>query len=98
MPKQYTGNKPDIEMLVGLEPLFEKAERKGLWFFACHKQLWFSPQELKEKIISGEFMWEPGLSWLLRSPFEYLDELNRKQIEIQKQIQSVYDRINQPKK
>lgn len=37
----------------GLIPLFEKAERQGLWFWCAYQNMWFSPRELQQKTEGG---------------------------------------------
>ena len=66
------------EILTLLEPLFEKAEKENLWFYAAYQHLWFSPKELKQRHKSGQFIWGPS-NWDLRDPVEHLKELEKKQ-------------------
>jgi len=64
------------EIVEGLKPLFEKAEKEGLWFYSNYQELWFSPAELKQKQAGGTFLWG-AVNWKLRNPKEHLEELKR---------------------
>lgn len=55
------------EILKSLEPLFEKAERDGLWFFCHYQAMWFSPRELRKEHANGRLAWGP-VNWVLRDP------------------------------
>ena len=54
-----------------MAPLFEKAEKEGLWFRSPYQDLWFSPAELKAHQAKGNFCWGP-VNWELRDPAERL--------------------------
>jgi hypothetical protein len=61
-------------ILMSLQPLFQEAEEKGLWFF--HKsdqagEIWWPPEYLRLKQSEGENIWGPE-HWDLRNPFRYL--------------------------
>ncbi len=56
-----------------LAPLFERAEREGLWFFSAYQSLWFSPRELRAEHAKDCFLWGPA-NWQLRLPSEYIAE------------------------
>lgn len=64
-------------ILENLAPLFQKAEREGLWFYCSYQQLWFTPAELREQHKKGRFIWGP-VNWQLRMPRERLEEAQRK--------------------
>jgi len=74
------------DILKSLEPMFEKAEKEGLWFYCSYQDLWFKPQELKEKQSNGRFIWGSD-NWELRHPFEKIIEINKliKNLEKSKQ-------------
>jgi len=60
--------------LATLAPMFEKAEREGLWFRSFYQNLWFSPAELKAEQAKGQFCWDYE-NWELRNPQDKLDGL-----------------------
>ena len=62
-----------------LAPLFEQADREGLWFFhgGLSGPLWFSPAELRQQHEQRRFLWGAE-NWTLRSPDEYLEEYRRR--------------------
>ena len=64
-------------ILMSLDPLFQEAEEKGLWFF--HKsdeagEFWCSPEYLRLKQSEDEYVWAPE-HWELRNPVRYMDSL-----------------------
>jgi hypothetical protein len=64
-------------ILMSLDPLFQEAEEKGLWFF--HKsdeagEIWCSPEYLRFKHSEDEYVWAPE-HWELRNPVRYMDSL-----------------------
>jgi len=65
------------EILMGLEPLFIKAEKEKLWFYASYQDSWFSPQELKEKHNENRFLWG-ACNWELRNPYEIIEQAERR--------------------
>ena len=61
-------------ILDSLEPLFERAEKEGLWFRSGYGGGWFSPDELRKEHENNKFLW--GFkSWELRNPEEELGRL-----------------------
>ena len=54
-----------------LEPLFERAEREGLWFYSNYQGLWFSPAQHRKEHANGKFRWGP-VNWQLLPPSEYI--------------------------
>jgi hypothetical protein len=68
------------EILDSLVPLFEQAEREGLWFYCPSQDSWFSPTELREKQAKGLYMWG-ACNWRLRNPQVAIDYLV-KQVDI----------------
>ena len=59
-----------------LQPLFEEAEEKGLWFYGAYHGLWLSPAGLREEHRKGRLRWG-AVNWKLRDPKERLEELRR---------------------
>lgn len=76
----------------GLQPLFDKAVKEGLWFHCVYQDLWFSPSELHEQQQAGRFRWG-AVNWKLRNPIERLDQLERKHRESQEEIDTFRRRI-----
>jgi len=74
------------EILLELEPLFEKAEKEKLWFHCSYQDLWFSPKDLKNYQKQGRFIWGVD-NWTLRNPMEKAKELNNaiSSLEFQKE-------------
>lgn len=62
------------QILQLLEPLFEEAEKSGLWFYAKYQSIWLHPKELRAEHAKGKFVWGP-VNWILRNPEEYIDFL-----------------------
>ena len=81
-------------ILEDLAPLFERAERDGLWFHNTYRDLWFSPAELRahHKNGNGEFVWS-SIHWTLRDPRERLKEYDRQSERLKNEIQSFVDRM-----
>ncbi|ATF11600.1 hypothetical protein A616_06265 [Brevibacillus brevis X23] len=73
------------EILDDLRPLFEQAEREGLFFYSNYQQLWFSPQSLRLEQSKGHFIWGAS-NWQLRDPKERLQELLRKRTSVEREI------------
>lgn len=55
------------EILEGLKPLFERAEREGLWFRSHYQGITFSPHELRKEHAKGSFLWG-ACNWELIEP------------------------------
>ena len=62
------------EILQGLNPLYEKAEKERLWFFCDYQNLWYSPKELRQLQSEGRFVWGAA-NWKLRNPMERVEEM-----------------------
>jgi hypothetical protein len=62
------------EIIKGLEPLFERAEKKGLWFENSSNDVILSPKELREHHAQGTFIWGAS-SWELVDPKKHLKDL-----------------------
>jgi len=71
-----TMNRAKDAIINELQPLFEKAEAGGLWFFIPYQQMWFSPRELQQAQANGRFLWGV-VNWQLRNPKEREAELER---------------------
>ena len=85
------------QILKELEPLFEKAEKEGLWFYYNNYDLWFTPEKLKENHKNDKFVWGTN-NWELKNPTEKIKDLMNKKnnyknliFEIEKEI---YDTQN----
>lgn len=79
-------------ILRDLEPLFERAEKEGLWFYSNYQDFWLSPQELKEYQSEGRFVWG-AVNWQLRNPYERLNELVGKRHGVENEIEQFKNRI-----
>lgn len=82
---------------LSLQPLFEKAEADGLWFF--HEsgeagQVWCSPEYLRLKQAQGEYVWAPE-HWELRSPLGYMKSLRTRAEAIVKEHNDLAERLGQ---
>ena len=67
-----TNDAVSAAILETLAPMFDRAERNGLWFFSPYQQLWFSPAQLKAEHAKGRFIWGP-VNWQLRMPHERVE-------------------------
>ena len=68
----------DQAIIASLQPLFEEAQEKGLWFFHNSpdgEELWMSPEFLKLKQSHGEHVMAPE-HWELRNPSGYMKKLH----------------------
>ena len=78
-------------ILAELEPLFKEAAEKDLWFY--HQSgLWMSTLELKE-LHKQNFYIRPASEWTLRSPSEFIQELQEEVYELEGRIQKIKNRI-----
>lgn len=73
------------QTLKELQPLFDEAKEKGLWFYSFYQNLWFSPKDLRRLHRKGRYIWGRD-NWELRDPQERLAELQGKKMDIEKQI------------
>ena len=67
-------------IIMSLEPLFEEATAKGLWFFHESSEageVWCSPEFLRLEQSKGKLIWAPE-HWELRSPTGYIKTLRIK--------------------
>jgi hypothetical protein len=83
-------------ILKGLKPLFEKAEREGLWFYTSYQDLWFAPAELKQAQKEGRFVWG-AVNWILRNPQERLSEFNNTERRLNHERSEFLARMNKNK-
>jgi hypothetical protein len=74
------------KIIESLQPLFDKAEAEGLWFYTSYQNLWFSPKELKQQQSLGGFIWGAN-NWKLRKPEEKLASLKRVAENAQKEYE-----------
>lgn len=54
---------------VSMRPLFEKAEKDGLWFYQKFQGRYFTPDQLKAEQAAGRFLWGRA-NWQLVKPTE----------------------------
>lgn len=80
------------KILEELEPLFKEAEEKGLWFWVNYQDLWFSPSELRRNHEMDRYVWGK-INWVLRNPHEKILILENTIQQIQQEIRSVRQRI-----
>ena len=67
----------DQAIIASLAPMFEEAERKGLWFFHHSpdgEELWCSPEYLRMQQAKGLLILAPE-HWELRNPVGYMKKL-----------------------
>lgn len=62
-----------------LDNMFEIARAKELWFYCNYQRLWFTPDELENEQLKGNFLRGAG-NWELRKPREFFHEA-REQFE-----------------
>lgn len=60
-------------VLQELQPMFEEARKKGLWFYSYYQCMWFSPEELEAAHKENRFIWSKE-NWKLRDPRELLEK------------------------
>ena len=82
-------------ILASLQPLFEEAEEKGLWFF--HEsteagEVWCSPEYLRLQQTKGEMVWAPE-HWELRSPAAYAKKLLMQTEALVKEYNEMAERL-----
>ncbi len=77
-----------------LKPLFERAERDGLWFYCSYQDLWFSPKQLRIEQANGRFRWG-AVNWRLRDPKEQLYDIEKKTEEMRDFNQKILRQIEE---
>jgi hypothetical protein len=60
----------------GLAPLFARARKEGLCFYAPNQGIWFKPDELAKEQSEGRFNWG-ACNWQLRDPNERVRDAKR---------------------
>ena len=80
-----------------LAPMFEKARAEGLWFRYNYQVLWFSPDELESQHDKGYFQWG-SVNWELRNPEEGIEELVRKIVDLEFDMENFRERILESKR
>lgn len=83
-----------------LEPLFEEATAKGLWFFHESKEageVWCSPEFLKLEQSRGRLVWAPE-HWELRSPTGYIKSLRVRAEQLIDEFNDLSGRFGQDKR
>ena len=82
-------------ILASLNPLFEEAQSKGLWFFhhsAESGEIWCSPEYLRLKQAKDELVWAPE-HWELRSPIGYIKALRKQAEELVREYNGLAKRL-----
>ncbi len=67
----------DQAIIASLQPLFEEAEEKSLWFYHDSPdggELWCSPEYLRSEQDEGRLVMSPE-HWELRDPVGYMKKL-----------------------
>ena len=87
-------------IVMSLEPLFEEATAKGLWFF--HEsieagEVWCSPEYLRLQQSKGKLVWAPE-HWELRSPTGYIKTLRIKAEELVGEFNDLSSRLGQERR
>lgn len=71
-------------IILSLEPLFEKAETEGLWFYHESKEsgeIWASPSYLRHMQAKGRMVWSAD-HWELRNPMGYMRQIHRQAMDL----------------
>ena len=79
MSDTYTPSPKAQAILDSLQPMFEEARDRGLFFFhgGFHAgPIWYSPDELAELHGQGKLIWGP-VNWELRAPSELVKQKRR---------------------
>ncbi len=82
------------DILLSLEPLFEKAEKEKLWFYCSYQALWITPKELRKYHNQGRFIWGTA-NWSLRNPMEKVVEIEGIIKEFEKQKINLIKKIQE---
>lgn len=86
-------------IIMSLQPLFERADAEGLWFFHASDEageVWASPGYLQEEQSNGRLIWAPE-HWQLRSPIDYMASLHQKAGRLIDEYNEMADRLLVPK-
>ena len=87
-------------IIMSLEPLFEEATAKGLWFFHESSEageVWCSPEYLRLQQSQGKLIWAPE-HWELRSPTGYIKSLRIKAEQTVSEFNDLSARLGQDKR
>jgi hypothetical protein len=79
-------------ILDGLKPLFEKARKEKLVFFAGYPDYIFTPDELEKYQANGQLIWG-SVNWELAEPERMKALFKRDLVKAQKEYQSILDRL-----
>lgn len=82
------------EILKGMGPLFDRAEKEKLWFYCRYQNMWFSPKELKDYQAREQFLWG-AVNWELRDPATKLEELELLRLNTGKEIIELERRVKE---
>ena len=77
-----------------LDQLIEKAKQESKWLYCGAINLWLSPEELEEHNKNGRFQLAPA-NWQLRDPSELIKEKEDKISEMQKELDTIKNRVLQ---
>ncbi len=83
----------NTDIAKGLEPLFEEARERGLWFFCHYQQIWFSPDELERQHAEGKFRWG-AINWQLRDPEEHVSGLVKARDAAESELDAFLKRLD----
>ena len=86
-------------IIMSLEPLFERAESEGLWFFHESEEngeIWASPGFLHEQQSDGRLVLSPE-HWELRSPIDYMASIHLKASQLIDEYNQMAERLLIPK-
>ena len=87
--------KQEAEVLSVLHNLIDAAESKSLWLYTSYKSMWFSPNELRQEIAKGQYLWAYG--WTCRDPNEYLIAITKSINNLTAEKESFIKRIENEK-
>lgn len=79
-------------VIESMRPLFERADREGLWFYMNYQGIWISPDELRAAHAGDRFLWG-AVNWELRDPEELIKDLRAGLNSSQQALTSAQERI-----
>ena len=80
------------EVKKSLAPLFNKADKKGLWFRSKYQGLWYSPDELRSQHSKGQMRWG-AVNWELVDPKERIKGLKQAVKQAKEELEVFEDRV-----
>lgn len=86
-------------IMMSLEPLYQKAEEEGLWFYHESKEsgeIWASPSYLRHMQGKGRMVWSPE-HWELRNPMGYLRRIHRQASDLIDEYNEMAEHMHIPK-